>query len=80
MAESDFDVMFITGVGEVFPYIRSHNVLNNLQSTAKDSAHRHVLSRELHPVAGDRERRWTCSAGCTTTNTIVRSTSTMSSV
>ena len=36
MQEADFDVMFITGVGEVFPYIRSHNVLNNLQSTAKD--------------------------------------------
>ncbi|MDP8267563.1 MAG: DUF1788 domain-containing protein [Candidatus Tenebribacter davisii] len=36
MQQSDFDVMFITGVGEVFPYIRSHNVLNNLQSTAKD--------------------------------------------
>lgn len=35
--ESDgFEVMFITGVGEVFPYIRSHTVLNNLQSTAKD--------------------------------------------
>jgi hypothetical protein len=31
-----FDVLFITGVGEVFPYIRSHNVLNNLQTTAKD--------------------------------------------
>jgi hypothetical protein len=31
-----FDVLFLTGVGEVFPYIRSHNVLNNLQSTAKD--------------------------------------------
>ncbi|MBN2393852.1 MAG: DUF1788 domain-containing protein [Anaerolineae bacterium] len=31
-----FDVMFITGVGEVFPYIRSHNILNNLQSTAKE--------------------------------------------
>jgi hypothetical protein len=31
-----YDVMFITGVGEVFPYIRSHTVLNNLQSTAKD--------------------------------------------
>lgn len=30
-----FDVMFITGVGEVFPYLRAHNVLNNLQSTAK---------------------------------------------
>jgi hypothetical protein len=29
------DVLFLTGVGEVFPYIRSHNVLNNLQSTAK---------------------------------------------
>lgn len=31
-----FDILFITGIGEVFPYIRSHNVLNNLQSTAKD--------------------------------------------
>ena len=30
------DAIFITGVGEVYPYIRSHNVLNNLQSTAKD--------------------------------------------
>lgn len=36
MTEKEFDVMFITGVGEVFPYIRSHTVLNNLQSTAKD--------------------------------------------
>lgn len=36
MNQEDFDVMFITGVGEVFPYIRSHNVLNNLQSTAKE--------------------------------------------
>ena len=33
---SEFDVLFLTGIGEVFPYIRSHNVLNNLQSTAKD--------------------------------------------
>ena len=32
----EFDVLFLSGVGEVFPYIRSHNVLNNLQSTAKD--------------------------------------------
>lgn len=31
-----FDVLFLSGVAEVFPYIRSHNVLNNLQSTAKD--------------------------------------------
>jgi len=27
-----FDILFLTGIGEVFPYIRSHNVLNNLQS------------------------------------------------
>ena len=36
MRENTFDILFITGIGEVFPYIRSHNVLNNLQSTAKD--------------------------------------------
>ena len=36
MAKERFDVLFISGIGEVFPYIRSHNVLNNLQSTAKD--------------------------------------------
>lgn len=30
------DVIFLSGVGEVYPYIRSHNALNNLQSTAKD--------------------------------------------
>ncbi len=33
---ADLDVLFLSGVGEVFPYIRSHNVLNNLQSTAKE--------------------------------------------
>ena len=36
MKGQDFDLMFITGVGEVFPYIRSHTVLNNLQSTADE--------------------------------------------
>ena len=36
MKEQQFDVLFITGVGEVFPYIRSHNVLNNLQKRAKE--------------------------------------------
>jgi hypothetical protein len=36
MHGAEFDVMFISGVGEVFPYIRSHNVLNNLQSVAKE--------------------------------------------
>lgn len=34
--ESQFDILFITGVGEVFPYIRSHTILNNLQSKVKD--------------------------------------------
>lgn len=36
LASTDFDVLFLSGVGEVYPYIRSHNVLNNLQSTAKE--------------------------------------------
>lgn len=36
LRETDFDVLFLSGIGEVFPYIRSHNVLNNLQSTAKN--------------------------------------------
>ena len=36
MRESEFDVLFLAGVGEVFPYVRSHNVLNNLQSVAKE--------------------------------------------
>ncbi len=35
MAQEAFDVLFISGVGEVFPFIRSHNVLNNLQKAAK---------------------------------------------
>lgn len=35
LTENEYDVLFITGVGEVFPFIRSHNVLNNLQKAAK---------------------------------------------
>lgn len=34
--ESAFDILFLSGIGEVFPYIRSHNVLNNLQSVVTD--------------------------------------------
>ena len=30
-------VYFLTGIGLVFPYIRSHNILNNLQNIAKDA-------------------------------------------
>jgi len=36
MSAKLFDILFLTGIGEVYPYIRSHNVLNNLQSVAKD--------------------------------------------
>jgi hypothetical protein len=36
LAAHEFDVLLISGVGEVYPFIRSHNVLNNLQATAKD--------------------------------------------
>ena len=35
MASEAFDVLFVSGVGEIFPFIRSHNVLNNLQKVAK---------------------------------------------
>lgn len=30
------DILFLTGIGEVFPYIRAHNLLNNLQCVAKE--------------------------------------------
>lgn len=36
MDADQFEVMLLTGIGEVFPYIRSHNVLNNLQKKAKN--------------------------------------------
>jgi len=35
--DANAKVYFLTGIGLVFPYIRSHNVLNNLQSVAKDA-------------------------------------------
>ena len=34
-ANKDHHAMFLSGVGEIYPYIRSHTILNNLQSTAK---------------------------------------------
>jgi hypothetical protein len=37
IAATPHDVIFLSGVGEVYPFIRSHNVLNNLQSTAKEA-------------------------------------------
>lgn len=36
-AAQPFRVLFLTGVGEAFPVIRSHLILNNLQSVLKDA-------------------------------------------
>lgn len=36
MSKNDFDILIITGVGEVYPYIRSSNLLENLQIKAKE--------------------------------------------
>lgn len=30
------DVLIITGVGEVYPFMRVHNILNNMQSSFRD--------------------------------------------
>lgn len=34
MDAEPFDILLLSGVGEVYPYIRSHAILNNLQSAA----------------------------------------------
>ncbi len=31
-----FHILFLTGIGEVFPFVRSHTVLNNLQTVVSD--------------------------------------------
>lgn len=36
IADKDFQILFITGVGKVFPVIRSHTILNNLQTVVND--------------------------------------------
>ena len=35
-ARSNLQILFLTGVGLVYPFMRSHNLLNNLQRIAKD--------------------------------------------
>ena len=30
------NIVFLTGIGEVYPFIRSHIILNNLQNKVKD--------------------------------------------
>jgi len=34
--ENPSQIIFLTGIGQVFPYIRSHTILNNLQNRIKD--------------------------------------------
>ncbi|MET4098571.1 hypothetical protein ABIB37_000808 [Agrococcus sp. UYP10] len=36
MAGESFDILFLTGIGEVFPFVRSHTVLSNLQTVVSD--------------------------------------------
>ena len=35
--ESEAKIYFLTGIGLVYPFLRSHTVLNNLQNIAKDA-------------------------------------------
>jgi len=35
--QQEAKVYFLTGIANVFPFIRSHNILNNLQNIAKDA-------------------------------------------
>lgn len=32
----EHEIIFVSGIGEVYPYIRAHSFLNNLQSTIKE--------------------------------------------
>ncbi|MFI6573593.1 DUF1788 domain-containing protein [Nocardia fluminea] len=36
IAEESFQILFLTGIGEVFPFVRSHTVLSNLQTVVSD--------------------------------------------
>lgn len=36
IAAESFQILFLSGIGEVFPFLRSHTVLNNLQTVVSD--------------------------------------------
>lgn len=36
LQETDANIVFLTGIGAIFPIIRSHTILNNLQTLIKD--------------------------------------------
>jgi len=52
IAAQPHDVIFLSGVGEVYPYILSHHVLHNLPIPAKDKPPVLLLSRLLPPLHG----------------------------
>ncbi len=54
MEAQDFHVMFLSGVGEIFPYIRSHTILKQPAKHGQGQADGDVLSRGLHPILGER--------------------------
>ena len=35
MDQDKFDIYFVTGIGQIYPFLRSHNIINNLQTIAK---------------------------------------------
>ena len=37
IADSNAKVYFLTGIGLAYPFMRSHNILNNLQNYAKEA-------------------------------------------
>ena len=69
LLEHEFDVLFLSGVGEVFPFIRSHNVLNNLQSTAKEKPTMLFFPVPI-PTGSPPVHRLIFSGSCMTTSTI----------
>ncbi len=37
IGEDKFDLYLVTGIGQVFPFLRSHSILNNLQNIAREA-------------------------------------------
>jgi hypothetical protein len=47
LAESNAKIIFLTGIGAAFPFIRSHTILNNLQTLVGNYTFSNVLSRYI---------------------------------
>ncbi len=46
--ESNAQLYFFEGISQVFPFIRSHSILNNLQNIAKVGSFRILLPRKIY--------------------------------